>query len=85
MICVILLITVFGLGVACGTVWSIKPDKDAEKKARLMWCHKHGLKLVEGVEDMAGGPYFWWGEDIIGNTYVPNKHGEPMLTKERMK
>ena len=50
-----------------------------------MWCHKHGLKLVEGVENIAGGPYFWWGEDIIGNTYVPNKDGEPMLTKERIK
>lgn len=31
-ICAILLITVFGLGVACGTVWSIKPDEDAEDR-----------------------------------------------------
>lgn len=83
MIAVIL--SVLTVLVVLGTVFAIEATDKNSRLWQKRWCERHGLTMREQVTALGYGATLWWGEDIIGNTYVPNEHGEPMLTKERMK
>lgn len=80
------ILAILAIPVVLGTVvYAIEATDKGSRLWQRRWCKKHGLTMREQVTALGYGATLWWGEDADGNTYVPNEHGEPMLTKERMK